>query len=32
VPAAFADRPRMPKPCSSDALLAVLKTRSRGAA
>ena len=32
VPAAFADRPRLPKPCSSDALLAVLKTRSRGAA
>ncbi len=32
VPTAFADRPRLPKPCSSDALRAVLKTRSRGAA
>jgi len=32
VPAAFADRPRLPKPCSSEALLAVLKTRPRGAA
>jgi len=30
VPAAFADRPRLPKPCSSDALRAVLRTRSGG--
>jgi CheY-like chemotaxis protein len=28
VPAAFADRPRLPKPCSSEALLKVLRTRS----
>jgi CheY-like chemotaxis protein len=27
VPPAFADRPRLPKPCSSDALLNVLKIR-----
>jgi len=31
VPAAFADRPRLPKPCSSDALWAVLRTRPGGA-
>ena len=30
VPAAFADRPRLPKPCSSEALLKVLMTRSGG--
>ena len=30
VPAAFAERPRLPKPCSMDALLAVL-TRPSGA-
>jgi CheY-like chemotaxis protein len=30
VPAAFADRPRLPKPCSSEALLMVLMTRSGG--
>jgi CheY-like chemotaxis protein len=28
LPAAFADRPRLPKPCSADALQAVLKGRS----
>jgi DNA-binding NtrC family response regulator len=28
VPAAFADPPRLPKPCSSEALLNVLRTRS----
>jgi CheY-like chemotaxis protein len=27
VPPAFADRPRLPKPCSSEALLKVLRTR-----
>jgi CheY-like chemotaxis protein len=27
VPPVFADRPRLPKPCSSEALLNVLKTR-----
>jgi len=32
VPPAFADRPRLPKPCSTDALRAVLKTLPRGAA
>jgi DNA-binding NtrC family response regulator len=30
VPPAFADRPRLPKPCSSEALLNVLKTRPGG--
>ena len=29
VDAAFADRPRLPKPCSSDALLAVLQRLGR---
>ena len=28
LPAAFADKPRLPKPCSTDALEAVLKRRS----
>jgi CheY-like chemotaxis protein len=28
LPAAFRDRPRLPKPCSSDALLALLRRRS----
>jgi DNA-binding response OmpR family regulator len=32
VPSSFADRPRLPKPCSTDALRAVLTTLSRGAA
>jgi CheY-like chemotaxis protein len=32
VPPAFADRPRLPKPCSSDGLLNVLKTRSGSSA
>jgi CheY-like chemotaxis protein len=32
VPAAFADRPRLPKPCSTDALLAVLTWRRGPAA
>jgi DNA-binding NtrC family response regulator len=31
VPAAFANRPRLAKPCSTDALEAVLKQRSGGA-
>jgi CheY-like chemotaxis protein len=31
VPPALADRPRLPKPCSSEALLKVLMTRSDGA-
>jgi CheY-like chemotaxis protein len=30
LPAAFADRPRLPKPCSTDALQAVLKRGSNG--
>jgi DNA-binding NtrC family response regulator len=30
VPPSFADRPRLPKPCSSEALLNVLKTRPGG--
>jgi CheY-like chemotaxis protein len=30
VPPAFADRPRLPKPCSSDGLRNALKTRSGG--
>jgi CheY-like chemotaxis protein len=32
LPAALADKPRLPKPCSADALRAVLKSRSGGAA
>ena len=32
LPAALADKPRLPKPCSADALRAVLKSRSDGAA
>jgi DNA-binding NtrC family response regulator len=32
VPPEFADRPRLPKPCSSEALLNVLRTRSGGGA
>jgi CheY-like chemotaxis protein len=32
LPAALADKPRLPKPYSTDALLAVLKSRSDGAA
>jgi CheY-like chemotaxis protein len=32
IPAAFADKPRLAKPCSPDALEAVLKGRSDGAA
>jgi DNA-binding NtrC family response regulator len=32
VPPAFADRPRLPKPCSTDALRGVLTTLPRGAA
>lgn len=30
LPAAFADRPRLPKPCSSDALQAVLRQAAAG--
>lgn len=32
LPAAFRDRPRLPKPCSSDALLALLRRGSSGRA
>jgi CheY-like chemotaxis protein len=32
LPAALADKPRLPKPCSADELRAVLKSRSDGAA
>jgi len=32
LPASFANRPRLPKPCSSDALKAMLKSVSSGAA
>jgi CheY-like chemotaxis protein len=32
LPAAFADRPRLPKPCSTDALQTMLKRRYGGAA
>jgi len=30
LPAAFASTPRLPKPCSSDALLAMLRRRTGG--